>query len=256
ATFISARLPSDGGVEGQIQVQAVSLGLVPLGPARRAGAVAAGLHDRAHDHLQVNAASPGSAVIEIHPGESGAHLVPHGIEAFDVANLADTLSVGGIVLPPEWERVYVEVVAVGMDVEIGDLPDEEVREPASRLGIAEVQQAARARRFVGGEDKLGMFARKLRVPGHALRLIPDEELQTQLLAGLAHGLQAVGKLLRLGEPVADAVREVALKPAGVEPQGVAAKLAVHFGGGDLPCLGGPVRARAAGPAVEGLGSDG
>src|ERR1035438_3026708 len=98
-----------------------------------------------------------------------------------------------------------------MDVEVGDLSDEEVREPAPRVGIAEIQQSACARRFVGGEDELGVLTRKLRVAGHALRLIPDEELQPQLLAGLAHGLQAAGQLLELGEPGADSVREVALE---------------------------------------------
>ena len=93
--------------------------------------------------------------------------------------------------------------------------------------------------LAAAEDELRVLAGDLRAGGNPLRLEPDDELQPQAVAGVAHRLQPVGKLLRLAGPVAHAVGEIAGEPGGVEPEEVAAGLGGDLGGLALPGLGGP-----------------
>ncbi len=63
-------------------------------------------------------------------------LVPIGQVAGDVVNLGDALTIGCIVLPPEVERIHVEVLAVKIDTLSSDQLADVVGQPLASLRIA------------------------------------------------------------------------------------------------------------------------
>ncbi len=176
----------------------------------------------------------------------GDQFIPHGVVAFNITNFADALAVGRIVAPPEIERVDVEIVAIDVHAELGDALREQIGQPSPRGRVAKVIEPA----FFAAQHEFGMLAGDLRVLGHAFRFEPHNVLHAQLMTNVANRLQTAGKFLGLAEPVADAVREVADKPTGIEPEMVGAVLRRQLGSGDLTGLGGP--ARSAVVAVKAL----
>ena len=72
------------------------------------------------------------------------------------------------------------------------------------------------------------------------------KLQAQLVTSVADRFQSLREGIRLAEPVAHAVGEIAGEPAGVEPEEIAAGLGGHLSGMALPGLRGP---RRLGPVV-------
>ncbi len=190
--------------------------------------IAAQERHRAAHGFQVVAAPARGARVDQHPGMAAAQLVPVRQVAADVVVLGDPLAVLGVVLPPQVQRVDVEVLAVEVDALRGDELVDVVGQPLAGLGVAEVEQAA-----VGAaEDPLGVVFGQPRAAVDALRLEPHDRPDA-LGAGMVRDLpQASGEAVGVHLPCAGlAPAPIAPVPAGIHPPVVQRQLllevAVH-----------------------------
>ena len=136
--------------------------------------------------------------------------VPIGEVVLHVQVLGQALAVGRVVLPPERQRVHVEVLAVEADALFAQHAVGVVGEPMECLGFPQVQERA-------AQEPLGMVLGQPRLAGDPLRLEPDEGFYAFGVGMVADRPQAPGKTLQGPAP---RCRSSASPPQGYQPASI------------------------------------
>ena len=114
------------------------------------------MHVHAHDGFQVNASAAAGALFADAVGPGLGDLIPVSIQALDVFHLGDALPIGGIVVPPEGERIHIEILAV--ETEAGEIHEafDDLEEIILHFGPAKIGEVSACLCTVG-ETPVGMI---------------------------------------------------------------------------------------------------
>src|SRR5208282_1441688 len=111
AHVVGCGRPGAGAKQRHIKAQAGDLGLVPVGVAGGTARIAVPERHGAAASFEVNSPPAAGAVVNGQARVPGEQFVPERVMALDIANLGQSLPVRRVRVPPETERIKVEVVA-------------------------------------------------------------------------------------------------------------------------------------------------
>ena len=156
--------------------------------------VAAEIGDRPAQGLDVDAPTAAGAVVDEHLREAVEEFVPEAVEASDVADFGDALSVGRVQLRQVGGGIEVEVLPVAGETETGSEVRDGFAHVDAPLLVAVVEQRA-------GEE-IGVFFCEVGGRDHTLRLEPEHHSHAGILRGGGHVGEAVGVDAGICRPVA------------------------------------------------------
>ena len=107
--------------------------------------------------------------------------------AHDVLVFGDALTVGGVVVLPEAQRIDVVVLTIQVDTFVRDDLVNMVDQPLPRLRIAQVQQSTSGT----AENPFGVLCGQPCSGGHTFRFEPEDDLDTLAVGMVADRPQAV-----------------------------------------------------------------